>query len=1380
MQGIKKKRKLQPTIPKKRRKQPMPNDNKTPNRSSTPKFTKKPVTPNDKIPEREEKSNEVKTPKIPLFTFAKSKNYSRPSTAIHTSPHQPSDVKPTSHKQLQQPKSSPLKRNNYNSFPHSNLEKISNSKLLSLLRSKTSAGRIESNNPSHDASRSLASFEQTAFSRHAQQQTSTFNSKPVRTIVPISTSQTNNSFLSGVKSLLSEEKIRDYSKEILGINLANEQPVLEKPLKKGSADIGASVISLTKDKSIRKDTVEEKKEEKLNIGKNFAHSDSLSVPKVSAGDSGISPEESKTRSPGIAKPNAIQTEVYGINEESTNERLEINQEKPVKLDENSANSTVASALDTNGTSATTETLTSKKIVPSPKKFAIDQDKITLHDEKTLAPSKHQPITSEQKMKEDADLKRMEILKSPHLSKSPADRPQGRRNSRNFSTRDEETTKLAFLVEYEGQENNYNSTSRSTEKKNDMNTSAKNKNGENKKIGKRPPEIMSTEAHVNKVTEETTKQIQSVRIDGRKVLQKVQGESHIDSRNNTLNVTPSKRPQLGEIPNPMKKHKPNEGRTPNISNGTINIQKKLEPKEIVRDILHTKESSNEAKKTIQNPLNKSQNTALPSTHKVTQKKDIKIGTNDLFQVESAPKISSEIDRENVKSKDEPVSKAVESKSLLNLFSNILKAPFIKSESKPFSSDALSKEKANFLETIASTEKPENKTDKVSLSQPVSASKHEYSDNFPVSLSQPSKKSFANHTEDEQIEKKKICRGRMNTIITHPGKMELVYVSDSDDSSSDNDSLTDLESLSSGESNEIKVTNDLDTSAEKDQIQAGKWFDPVLDWRKSDRELTKNILWRIADKTTYDKETITDLIEQGIPKHSYLSGNPLTSVTNDICSVENYETSSAFFYQQVHKKDRLQYLPLYAVSTFENTNNTEKNDVTNKNINIGKHSQEQNSSSAKPSQIPTVSSPLGFEETKQSTTPTKSNRRVSHSDTNSSKPKNTKENLSKSSWRQEWLANLKLISVSLVDEFPSELSNSDRQIINEKMQLLKDIFANNFKSAISNNFRESDIIILKGEIEDYPMSSEIKIYYNELQNKPDAKKARFWSFMKTQRFVSNMGFDIQKSCEPVSISTSVKPHVVEPEHMADAKIMPKDILQITKKPLMVKNVKPSSPPDVKSLVQLSTMETKTLPEKKQFDSIFNSNKAKIIPGNGKHASENISLSFSRPASYGYFSVGKRVPIVEDRRVKQLDDITDSNTTEILTSVDVLGTHSQTGTQQSNMYTSTQKTELEIDNKDSVTECSKDMKEDGLSFVDIVLSKAASALDEKEKQLAVANEIIRSLSDEVMRNEIRITSLQGDLTFTKKCLENARSQISEKDAKINKLMEKDFQVNKEIKPY
>lgn len=104
----------------------------------------------------------------------------------------------------------------------------------------------------------------------------------------------------------------------------------------------------------------------------------------------------------------------------------------------------------------------------------------------------------------------------------------------------------------------------------------------------------------------------------------------------------------------------------------------------------------------------------------------------------------------------------------MFSNVLKAPFIKSESKPFSSDALSKEKANFLETIASTEKPENKTDKVSLSQPVSASKHEYSDNFPVSLSQPSKKSFANHTEDEQIEKKEDLPWENEYDNNSPGK------------------------------------------------------------------------------------------------------------------------------------------------------------------------------------------------------------------------------------------------------------------------------------------------------------------------------------------------------------------------------------------------------------------------------------------------------------------------------------------------------------------------------------------------------------------------------------------------------------------------------------
>lgn len=1358
----------------------MSDDNKTPNRSSTPKFNNNPVTPNDKIPETAKKSNEIRTPRIPLFTFAKGKNHSRPSTTTHNSPNQSTDVKQVFHKQLQQPKSSPLKRNNSNSFSHSNLEKISNGKLLSLLRSKTSAGRIESKNPSHDASRSLATFEQTTFPLHAEQQTFSLNTKPEHTIIPISKSQNNNSFLSGVKSLLSEGKTKDHPKEILSISLVNTQSVLEKSLKKEAVNIDAGVVSVTKNKIIKEDDVEGK-EKKLNVSENSARSDALPAPKASASDASLSPKESKTRSPENTKANTSPKEVYRINQESTNKGLEINREKLEKLEKSRANSTVPSALYANETSITAETQTPKKTCPSSKKFAIDQDKTALFCEKTLASSKYQPITAEQEMKEDANLKRMEVLKSPHLSKNPTKKPQESKLSQDLSTRDEETGKLVSLAGYEGRKSNYSPSSGSTEKIYDMNTPTNKKNGENKETKKKSLEIKSIKAHIIKAAEEITKHIvPDARINSRKVLQNVQGESQIGLTNKTSNVMPSKRPWLEDVLIPTKKRKHSEESTSNTTNRTINTQNRLEPEKIVQDISNTKESTNEINIATQR-LNKPQSSTVASTQIVTQKNDTEKGTNDFFQVESASVESPKIDREHDNSKDVSVSKAVESKSLLNLFSNVFKTPFIKSENKPSPSSVLLEEKTNVLKSIARTEGPGNKADNRSLSQPVSGSKPDYNDDFQISLSQPSKKSFTNSPKDKQIKEEKHYRGRMDTIITHPGKMELIYVSDSDNTSSDNNSLTDLESLSSGESNEIKVTNDFDTSAEKNQIQANKWFDPVLDWRKSDRELTKNILWRLADKTTYDKETINDLIEQGIPRHSYLSDNPLTSVTNDICSVENYETSNAFFYQQVHKKDRLQYLPLYGVPSLEESNNTDKNDLTNKNISSGKKSQ-QNSTSTKSSQKSTTSSPLDFEETKQSTTPTaKNNSGVPRSDTNYSKLKNTKENLSKGSWRQEWLANLKLISVSLIDEFPSQPSNSERQKINEKMQLLKDIFAYKFNSAISNNFRESDIIILKGEIEDYPMSSEIKIYYDETQNKPGTKKARFWSFMKTQRFISNMGFDIHKSREPVSKPTGVKPHEIEPESVIDVKVIPENkIPQTMEKPAMINKVNGSTSPDVKSLVAQNTMKTKKLPEKKQFINTFNCKKGEIVSSNDKMASKSASLSFSKRPSYGHLPVDKIVPTVKVRGATSIDDITDSNTTDILSSVDVLGRQSQSNTQLSKIYIPTQETEHEIDNKDSDTEYSEGMQEDGLSFADIVLSKAASALDEKEKQLAVANEIIRSLSDEVMRNEIRITSLQGDLTFTKKCLENARSQISEKDAKINKLMEKDFQVNKEIKPY
>lgn len=687
-----------------------------------------------------------------------------------------------------------------------------------------------------------------------------------------------------------------------------------------------------------------------------------------------------------------------------------------------------------------------------------------------------------------------------------------------------------------------------------------------------------------------------------------------------------------------------------------------------------------------------------------------------------------------------------------------------------------QKPSAPEGAVTTERLENKFNEMPLSQPVNGSKPEHTDHSQISLSQPTgagtkvvsqslKSSFLDLAKDNQIIEENFYRGRMDTGISHPGKMELIYISDLDKNYSEKDSSSDLESLSSRESDEIIVVKDSDANTGKNQNQA--WSDPELEWRRSERELTKNILRSLADRTKYNKKTMCSLIEQGIPRHSYLSGNPLTSVTNDICSVENYETSNAFFYQQVHKRDRLQYLPLYGVSTFEESNPVKKENLVNKNTRTEEKNSEQNPTPRKTSQAPTVSSPLGFETmnspvNKNGTISTKETGVTAHHDISHSKAKNTKENLSKEFWRQEWLANLRLISVSLVDEFPSKTSKSEKVTINEKMQRLKEIFAKKFGSKISKTLTESDIVILKGEIEDFPMDSGVRSFYNDTQNKPGTKKTRFWSYKKTLKFVVNMGFHIHMPRDPISKLALVKPQEVVPQQMIDAKPKPND--KKSQEQSSIKQVATPPPVTSKSVGQQKISNKERLPEKEQIDD-KNEEKGKAAES-GEVEPQNISHLHA--VSSGHTNLDKNVATAEDQPDTQPENITDKNTTDILSSVDVLRTQSVISSQPTNMYTSTQK-EYRIKNQDNDFEKleGEDMGNDDLSFVDDLLSRTASILEEKEKQLAIANEIIQSLSGEIMRDEIKITSLKGDLNFTKKSLQDAKSQISEKDARIQKLM-------------
>lgn len=87
------------------------------------------------------------------------------------------------------------------------------------------------------------------------------------------------------------------------------------------------------------------------------------------------------------------------------------------------------------------------------------------------------------------------------------------------------------------------------------------------------------------------------------------------------------------------------------------------------------------------------------------------------------------------------------------------------------------------------------------------------------------------------------------------------------------------------------------------------DPMAEKRKNDREVAIDALAKLKDRKTFNKETFTQLIEKGIANHRALEGNPDVSVTNDVCSVNNYETSHAYYYQQFDRRSKLAWISLH---------------------------------------------------------------------------------------------------------------------------------------------------------------------------------------------------------------------------------------------------------------------------------------------------------------------------------------------------------------------------------------------------------------------------------------------------------------------------------------
>lgn len=153
-----------------------------------------------------------------------------------------------------------------------------------------------------------------------------------------------------------------------------------------------------------------------------------------------------------------------------------------------------------------------------------------------------------------------------------------------------------------------------------------------------------------------------------------------------------------------------------------------------------------------------------------------------------------------------------------------------------------------------------------------------------------------------------------------KLELHYLTEPDSTSSnDEESGKDNYNKKPNNTKEIKTSGEnivIDPKqgvipvASRDK-SAGKEIspkqDPVIERRKINRQLTQDVM-KLNKKVGYAKDRISQLIEGGIAIHSSIASNPKVSVTNNICSAKNYEHSHAYYYQQMHKKGDLEYIPI----------------------------------------------------------------------------------------------------------------------------------------------------------------------------------------------------------------------------------------------------------------------------------------------------------------------------------------------------------------------------------------------------------------------------------------------------------------------------------------
>ncbi|QLG73976.1 hypothetical protein HG535_0F04880 [Zygotorulaspora mrakii] len=243
---------------------------------------------------------------------------------------------------------------------------------------------------------------------------------------------------------------------------------------------------------------------------------------------------------------------------------------------------------------------------------------------------------------------------------------------------------------------------------------------------------------------------------------------------------------------------------------------------------------------------------------------------------------------------------------------------------------------------------------------------------------------------------------------------------------------------------------------------KISDPETETRKFNRTFPSSVLTKLHGKRRYGREIIQGLVQTGVAQHKPFSEDSDVSVTNDICSASNYEVSYAYYYQQLQRRGKLEYLTL--------DNPTETKLVENASV----------------LHQPTSDSSVRMKHVMSS--PEKLN------------GKSDIEGYSKEGWMKEWRSKLRTCTVYFDIPGSSEIGVPGNQT-----DYLKRIFEVDFGVKLAKTLNEHvDLMIINencdGIDDRIPFSQTVT---NAIPGVKCDKKLRVWNQAKAWQFIKNLG-------------------------------------------------------------------------------------------------------------------------------------------------------------------------------------------------------------------------------------------------------------------------------------